>query len=234
MTPRPDPTPPDGAPSFDELMADVMAAAGRFGHREHVHLTWLAVRRFGMRAAVSLVSDGIQRTAPYAGGPQKYHATVSRGWVEVVSYHAAGVLRVTVRMGVRHEFPGRAGGVGVAEVRLSEPHPGQRGRRDSRRDRRGVGLRTSPDLLRRRSRRRGRPETGREPRREATDGPRAGSNRPGGGPLHRPRGESDRRRRACLTASASTGGRGGLWPVTRARGAWGSRDRARPPSPLNP
>src|SRR6266849_9035800 len=78
-----------GDGQFDELMADVMATAGRFGHREHVHLTWLAVRRFGVPASVGLVSDGIQRTARYAGAPQKYHATVSRAWVELVGYHAA-------------------------------------------------------------------------------------------------------------------------------------------------
>ncbi|MFY9650565.1 hypothetical protein [Trebonia sp.] len=51
---------------FDALMAEVMAGASRFGHREHVHLTWLAVRRSGVAAAVGVVSDGIQRTARYA------------------------------------------------------------------------------------------------------------------------------------------------------------------------
>jgi hypothetical protein len=75
-------------PSFEELMAEVLASAGRFGHREHVHLTWLAVRRCGLPAAIDLVSDGIQRTARYAGAPQKYHATVSRAWVELVGHHA--------------------------------------------------------------------------------------------------------------------------------------------------
>jgi hypothetical protein len=79
----------DGQPAFEELMAEVMAASERFGHREHVHLTWLAVRRCGVPAAVSLVSDGIQRTARYAGAPQKYHATVSRAWVELIGHHAA-------------------------------------------------------------------------------------------------------------------------------------------------
>jgi hypothetical protein len=75
--------------AFEALTAQVMATAGRFGHREHVHLTWLAVRRFGVSAAIDLVSDGIQRTARYAGAPQKYHVTVSRAWVEVIGYHAA-------------------------------------------------------------------------------------------------------------------------------------------------
>lgn len=76
-------------PAFDALMAEVMATAERFGHREHVHLTWLAVRRCGIPAAIDLVSDGIRRTARYAGAPQKYHATVSRAWVELVGYYAA-------------------------------------------------------------------------------------------------------------------------------------------------
>lgn len=78
-----------GAHTFDEMFAEVTAAAGRFGHRQHIHLTWLAVRRCGMPAAVDLVSRGIQQTARYAGAPQKYHATVSRAWVELVAYHAA-------------------------------------------------------------------------------------------------------------------------------------------------
>ena len=68
-----------------------MASAERFGHREHVKLTWLAVRRCGTAAAVELISDGIQRTARYAGVPQKYNATVSRAWVELTAYHMAEV-----------------------------------------------------------------------------------------------------------------------------------------------
>ena len=83
--PAPNPMP---APTFEVLMAEVMASAERFGHREHVHLTWLAVRRYGADAAVGLVSDGIQRTARYAGTPQKYNATVSRAWVELAAHHA--------------------------------------------------------------------------------------------------------------------------------------------------
>lgn len=74
---------------FAELMGEVMAGAERFGHRQHVHLTWLAVRRFGTDAAVGVVSEGIARTARYAGVPQKYNATVSRAWVELVGHHAA-------------------------------------------------------------------------------------------------------------------------------------------------
>jgi hypothetical protein len=80
---------PARAAGFDALLAEVMATASRFGHRQHIHLTWLAVRQHGVLAAVTLVSDGIQRTARYAGAPQKYHVTVSRAWVELVGHHAA-------------------------------------------------------------------------------------------------------------------------------------------------
>ena len=89
MSARQHPADCSGGWLFDELLAEVMATADRFGHREHVHLTWVAVRRLGVPAAVGLVSDGIRRTARYAGAPQKYHATVSRAWVELVGYHAA-------------------------------------------------------------------------------------------------------------------------------------------------
>ncbi|MET7698872.1 hypothetical protein [Streptomyces sp. NPDC005485] len=97
MTPQPPrppgppgpPGPPDDeASAFEELTAEVMAGADRFGHREHIHRTWPAVRRCGVSAAISLVGEGIRRTARYAGAPQKYHATVSRAWVELVGHHA--------------------------------------------------------------------------------------------------------------------------------------------------
>jgi len=79
------------AAGFDALMAEVLAGSGgRFGHRQHVQLTWLAVRRYGMPAAIGLVSEGIRRTARYAGAPQKYHETISRAWVELVAHHAIG------------------------------------------------------------------------------------------------------------------------------------------------
>jgi hypothetical protein len=74
---------------FDTLMAEVLAGSGgRFGHRQHVELTWRAVCRYGMPAAIWLVSDGIKRTARYAGAPQKYNETISRAWVELVAHHA--------------------------------------------------------------------------------------------------------------------------------------------------
>jgi len=73
--------------TFNELLNEVTADRPHFGHREHIHLTWLAVTRHGVAAAIPLVSEGIQQTARYAGAPQKYHATMSRAWVELVGFH---------------------------------------------------------------------------------------------------------------------------------------------------
>lgn len=87
MIDRSDPPPSssDVTGRFGPLRTEV--TAGRFGHREHVHLTWLAVRRYGMPAAIEVVSDGLLSTARYSDAPQKYHATMSRAWVELVAHH---------------------------------------------------------------------------------------------------------------------------------------------------
>ncbi|MGW1766941.1 hypothetical protein ACWCQL_23090 [Streptomyces sp. NPDC002073] len=77
----------NGTTTFEELLAGVTADAGRFGHREHVRLTWLAVRRLGMPAAVDFVGEGIRRTAAGAGAPGKFHVTMTRAWVELVAHH---------------------------------------------------------------------------------------------------------------------------------------------------
>ncbi|MFD4659040.1 hypothetical protein ACFWP2_25805 [Kitasatospora sp. NPDC058444] len=74
--------------TFDELLREVMADAERFGHRQHVRLTWLAVRRHGATAALDLIGEGILRTATKAGAPQKFHVTMTRAWVELVALHA--------------------------------------------------------------------------------------------------------------------------------------------------
>jgi hypothetical protein len=80
------PNPSEAA--FQALMREVMADADHFGHRQHVRLTWLAVRRYGTAAALELVGEGIRQAASDAGAPQKYHATVARAWVELVGHQA--------------------------------------------------------------------------------------------------------------------------------------------------
>ncbi|MFI6362199.1 hypothetical protein ACIBG0_05565 [Nocardia sp. NPDC050630] len=70
-------------------MTQIVSDTGRFGHREHLLLTWLTVRGHGVAAAIDLIGDGLRRTTRYQGVPRKYNATVSRAWVESVGYHMA-------------------------------------------------------------------------------------------------------------------------------------------------
>lgn len=73
--------------AFERLMAEALPPNARFGHRQHVNVTWLAVRRYGLAHARALIEDGIRRTARYQGVPQKFNATMSRAWVEAVAHH---------------------------------------------------------------------------------------------------------------------------------------------------
>lgn len=73
---------------FDLLMDRVRGDGGAFGHREHVHLAWLAVREYGTSGAIERIGAGIRRVAEYAGRPQKYNVTVTRAWIELVGHHA--------------------------------------------------------------------------------------------------------------------------------------------------
>src|SRR5438552_2441497 len=69
------------------LLPEITGPSGQFRHRQHIHLAFLAVRRYGMPEATTRICDWIQRIAAYERAPQKYHHTVSRAWVEIVAYH---------------------------------------------------------------------------------------------------------------------------------------------------
>ena len=69
------------------LLTEITGQDGRFRHREHINLAFVAVRRYGMPEAVTTICDWIQHIAVYARAPQKYHYTVSRAWVEIVAHH---------------------------------------------------------------------------------------------------------------------------------------------------
>ncbi len=86
-----DETPAGTHGSPDSELAAILPAvtgpSGQFRHRQHIHLAFLAVRRYGMPEATTRICDWIQRIARYERAPQKYHHTVSRAWVEIVAHH---------------------------------------------------------------------------------------------------------------------------------------------------
>jgi hypothetical protein len=76
------------SPDLHSLMREIVPPGGRFGHRQHIHLAFLATRAFGSTEAASRMSAWIRQIATYQNAPQKYNATVTRAWTELVGYHA--------------------------------------------------------------------------------------------------------------------------------------------------
>jgi hypothetical protein len=69
------------------LLAEVVPPGGRFGHRQHIHLAYLAVREHGTTAAADKISSWIRHIAAYEQTPQKYNATMTRAWTQLVGHH---------------------------------------------------------------------------------------------------------------------------------------------------
>ena len=71
------------------ILAEIVPPGGAFRHRQHIHLAFLTVQRHGAASAAGLVARWIQHIAAYQRAPQKYNATVTRAWTEVVAHHVA-------------------------------------------------------------------------------------------------------------------------------------------------
>jgi hypothetical protein len=71
------------------ILPAITGPAGQFRHRQHIHLAFWAVRRYGMPAASDRVRGWIRQIAAYERAPQKYHHTVSQAWMELVAHHVA-------------------------------------------------------------------------------------------------------------------------------------------------
>jgi hypothetical protein len=74
------------------VLAEIVPPGGAFRHREHIHLAYLAVQRHGADQAAGVVSGWIRHLAAYQRAPQKFNATVTRAWTEVVAHHMAAAL----------------------------------------------------------------------------------------------------------------------------------------------
>jgi hypothetical protein len=76
-------------PELAAIVPVITGPGGEFRHRQHIHLAFWAVRRYGMPAATDQVCGWIRQIAAYQRTPQKYHHTVSRAWMELVAHHVA-------------------------------------------------------------------------------------------------------------------------------------------------
>jgi hypothetical protein len=70
-------------------LAAIMGAicAQRFGHRQHVHLAFIAAREHA--DAAGQMRDWIRQIAESHGAPHKYHETITIAWARIVAYHVA-------------------------------------------------------------------------------------------------------------------------------------------------
>ncbi|QRN97955.1 hypothetical protein JRI60_02410 [Archangium violaceum] len=80
-----------GDDEFLESVETTKWPGEHFGHREHVRLGWLYLRREGPEAGYERLRSTIQRYAAALGAAGKYHETVTRAW----SAHVYGALKET-------------------------------------------------------------------------------------------------------------------------------------------
>lgn len=82
-----------GAPALPAelaaILAEIVPPDGTFRHREHIHLAYIAILRYGPEGAAGAVAGWIRHLAAYQRAPQKFHATITRAWVEIVAHHMA-------------------------------------------------------------------------------------------------------------------------------------------------
>jgi hypothetical protein len=76
-----------------EILHEITPADGGFRHRQHIQLAFIAVRRHGTARAADLISDWIRQLTGHA--PQKFNATVTRAWTEIVGHHVDADPSVT-------------------------------------------------------------------------------------------------------------------------------------------
>jgi hypothetical protein len=80
----------------DDLIAGFEAYTippGAFGHREHVRLAWLYLRRHGRSGAEARLLAGLRAFAAAAGRPDKFDAALTRAWVARIAAATAALPR---------------------------------------------------------------------------------------------------------------------------------------------
>ena len=74
-------------PELAEVLAEVAPGGTPFRHRQHIHLAWIAVQRYGASRSPAVVAGWIRHVATYERAPQKYNATMTLAWTELVAHH---------------------------------------------------------------------------------------------------------------------------------------------------
>jgi hypothetical protein len=70
---------------FLRAFEDLSFPADQFHHREHIRAAWLYLRSSDAPRAAERMCDGIRRFANHHGATQKYHHTLTLGWMRLVA-----------------------------------------------------------------------------------------------------------------------------------------------------
>jgi hypothetical protein len=79
--------PADLPAEFAALLRQIDPDDAGFGHRQHVQLAFLTARRYGTAGAVQRITGWIAHLTARQNVPQKYNATMTRAWTEIVGHH---------------------------------------------------------------------------------------------------------------------------------------------------
>jgi hypothetical protein len=71
----------------DAILHEILARGEGFGHRQHLELTWRCLEESTRAEALTIVGDALRRVAAAHGVPDRYHATITSGWVHCVAAH---------------------------------------------------------------------------------------------------------------------------------------------------
>jgi len=74
----------DGADFLDRFERAAFSPA-EYGHREHLRTAWLYLQRLDFEETAAAVAIGIRRLSAAHGAPGRYHETLTRVWVRLVS-----------------------------------------------------------------------------------------------------------------------------------------------------
>jgi hypothetical protein len=74
---------PDGS-LLDDFEAGRIPGS-EFPHERHVLVAWSLSRRYPHEEAFARLAAGIKGIAARAGGPEKYHETMTRAWFELIA-----------------------------------------------------------------------------------------------------------------------------------------------------
>lgn len=81
------------SPELEGALAEVMVGADRFGHRQHLHLAWLALNRYGEEAE-QVLTRWLFELALRHDMPDRFNVTRTNAWGALVRYHHAADTRL--------------------------------------------------------------------------------------------------------------------------------------------